>query len=214
MNDLHFQFISSFIAMAIPLLFVAAMLGRGDGRRIILYFCWGLFTGVLVFNLNNYLGRTPEQAQRLTVAIAPMIEEVCKVLPLLLLLRKKSSAGTRLVVFCAMASGAGFSIQESMYYFAASQRELGDLLTLVFRTLTTALMHSMTAAAFGIGLMYLKKYRQMLIPSVFGLLALCASIHALFNLLLQTNLAFIAVIMPVAMLLACRAYIRNDELVK
>jgi RsiW-degrading membrane proteinase PrsW (M82 family) len=210
MAELQFQFISAFIAMAIPLLFVVFMLGKGDSRRIISYFCWGLFAGVLAFNLNNAFGAG--QAERLTLSIAPMIEEICKGLPVLLFLNpKKHPRVSKLIVFCAMASGIGFSIQESMYYFALSSREAGDLLTLVFRTLTTALMHGMTTAAFGIGLLATQKLRIARIPVVFGLFAFCASVHALFNLLLQTNLAAISVIMPVVMFFAGWIFIRREE---
>jgi len=211
MDDLPFQFLSSFIAITIPLIFVGFMLGKSDARRIILYFCWGTFAGILAYNLNNYFGSTWEQAERMTTSIAPMIEEICKGLPVLLFLtRKKPPQITTLIVICAMASGIGFSVQESMYYFAASPREIGDIATLVIRTLTTALMHGMTTAAFGIGLMVLaQKQRHTLIPLIFGLLAFCASTHALFNLLLQTRFAVIGVTMPIAMFFAGWVFLQS-----
>ena len=210
MNDLSYQFLSSFIAMFIPLLFTAFMIDNKDSRRIILYFCWGLFSGVLAFNLNNHFGAQWGQSERMVLSIAPMIEEVCKGLPVLLFLnRKRYPQITKLIVFCAMASGVGFSIQETMYYFAISPREVGDIASLVVRTFTTALMHSMTTAAFGIGLMLLHRQKQIIVPLVFGLFALSASIHALFNLLLQTYLAVIALIMPLAMFAAGWWIVRN-----
>ena len=212
MGDVPFEFLSNFIAMVVPLLFVAMMLGKCDARKIILYFCWGIFAGVLAFNLNNLLGNSAAQAERMTVAIAPMVEEICKGLPVLLFLnRKKYLHITLLIVFCAMASGVGFSIQESMYYFAASSRELTDIALLAVRTLTTALMHGMVTAAFGIGLMLLQKQSAMLASVIFGLFALCATVHALFNLLLQTKFAIIAMFMPLAMFFAGWVFIRRVE---
>ncbi|MDR2546108.1 MAG: PrsW family intramembrane metalloprotease [Lachnospiraceae bacterium] len=201
MGDLQFQFISVFIATFIPLMFVALMLGKGESRQIILFFGWGLFSGVLAFHLNNSFGAG--QTERLALSIAPMIEEICKGLPLLLFLnQKKYPSVSKLIIFCAMASGVGFSIQESIYFFSLSSREINDLLVLVFRTLTTALMHGMVTAAFGIGLMMTQQLKNVRLPIIFGLLAFCASLHALFNLLLQTNFAAIAVVMPVAMFAA------------
>ena len=210
MGELQFQFIGTFIALAIPLLFVVFMLGRGDSRRIILYFCWGLFAGVLAFNLNNML--SAGQVNRLVLSIAPLIEEVLKGLPVLLFLNTgKYPRITRLVVYCAMASGIGFSVQESLYFFALSSHAMSDLLALVFRTLTTALMHGMTTAAFGIGLLVTQKLMLAHIPVIFGLFAFCACVHALFNLLLQTDLAVIAVLMPVAMFFAAWIFMRREE---
>jgi len=212
MNELSFQFLGAFIAMVIPLLFVALMLDDVRSRRIILYFCWGIFAGLLTFNLNNLLGGSEEQSQRMTLSIAPMVEEICKGLPILLFLNKKKYPRiTKLIIFCALAGGVGFSIQESMYYFAVSTRELMDIWLLVVRTLTTSLMHGMTTAAFGIGLMITQKQRRILIPLIFGLLALCASIHALFNLLLQTGFAFVAMIMPVVMFFAGWLFVRSSK---
>ena len=198
--------------MVIPLLFVTFMLDNKDSKKIILYFCWGVFAGVLAFNLNNHFGSTWSQSQRMTISIAPMIEEICKGFPVLLFLNhKKYPYITKVIAFCAMASGVGFSIQESMYYFAISPRELGDLASLVVRTFTTALMHSMTTTAVGIGLMLLHKQKHIIIPLVFGMFALSASIHALFNLLLQTYLAVIALVMPIAMFFTGWWFIRNME---
>jgi len=211
MGDLSFQFISVFVAMVIPLLFVAFILDDKRSRQIILYFCWGIFAGVLAFNLNNLLSGIPGELERMTLSIAPMIEEICKGLPLLLFLdKKKYPQITKLIVFCAMASGVGFSIQESMYYFEMSSREAMDIWLLVVRTLTTSLMHGMTTATFGIGLLVTQKERALRMPIIFGLFALCASIHALFNLLLQTRFALIAMIMPVLMFVATWMFIRGD----
>lgn len=210
-SDLPFQFLSGFIATVIPLLFVVLMIDDAGSRRIILYFCWGTFAGVLAYNLNNYFGSVWGQTQRMTLAIAPMIEEVCKGLPVLLFLNtKKYTRVTKLIVFCALASGVGFSIQESTFYFAISSRELVDIVALVVRTLTTALMHGMTTAAFGIGLLLFSKHKHIIIPLIFGLFSLCASIHALFNLLLSTQLAFISMIMPIAMFGAGLFFIRKQ----
>ncbi|MDR1465149.1 MAG: PrsW family intramembrane metalloprotease [Oscillospiraceae bacterium] len=212
MGELNFQFLSAFIAMTIPLLFVAVMLGKGDNRRIILYFRWGLFAGVLAYNLNNLLNSGWEQTERIPLTIAPMMEEICKGLPVLLFLnRKKYPALTKVVILCAMASGVGFSIQESMYYFAMSGRAVPDILALVVRTLTTALMHGMTTAAFGIGLLVTQKQRSMRLPLIFGLFAACASVHALFNLLLTTQLAWLAAIMPIAMFFGGWVFVRKIQ---
>jgi len=213
MAELQFQFISVFFAVAIPLLFVVLMLEKGDSRRIILYFCWGLFAGVLAFHLNNLLGSSHAQAQRVTVSIAPILEEMLKGLPVLLFLnRKKYPQVSKLIVFCAMASGVGFSIQESLYFFAVSSREIIDLLALIVRTLTTALMHGMTTALFGIGIIVTQKLRLARLPIIFGQFAFCASIHALYNLLMYTWLAWLTAVIPVVMFGAGRLFLRRIEI--
>jgi len=211
MNDLSYQFISTSIAMIIPLMFIVIMLENKYSKQIILFFCWGVFSGVLAYNFNNYLGSGLEQTERMTTSIAPMVEEICKVLPVLLFLnRRKYPHINKQIIFCAMASGIGFSIQESIYYFAISSREVNDLAILFVRACTTALMHGMTAAAFGTGLLLLRKYKELLIPVVFCLFAFSASLHALYNLLLQTYLSFIALLMPLLMLSLGWWFVKKD----
>ncbi|MCL2088861.1 MAG: PrsW family intramembrane metalloprotease [Oscillospiraceae bacterium] len=204
MSDIPYHFLSGFIALTVPLLFVAVLLDKGDTRRIILYFCWGTFASVLSFNLNNFFGLSLLQSARMTTSVAPVVEEICKGLPVLLFLnRKKYPHINKTIVLCAMSSGVGFSVLETMYYFSTSSREVSDLLALVVRVLTTSLMHCTVTAIFGIGLLLLQRQRQMIVPIIFGLTALCTSLHALFNLLLDTRLAILALIMPVVLFLGC-----------
>ena len=210
MSNLSYQFLSNFIAMTVPLLFIVFMIDNKDNRRTILYLCWGIFSGILAYNINNLLGAEWGQSDRMVTSIAPMVEELLKGLPVLLFLnRKKYPQITKTIVFCAMASGIGFSIQESMFYFAISSREANDIAALIVRSFTTALMHGMTTAIIGVGIMQLRKYTELLVPVVFGLFALSVSIHALYNLLLHTYLAVVALIMPFAMLIAGWWFVRN-----
>ena len=212
MNDLSFQFLSSFIAIVLPLLFITFFLDDKNNRRIILFLCWGVFSGILAFNINNYFNFDLLQTDRMAISVAPLVEEICKGLPVLLFLnRKRFPLITKHIIFCAMASGIGFSIQESMYYFALSSRELNDIATLVVRSYTTALMHGMTTASIGAGILLLRKHTSFIVPIVFGLFALSINLHALYNLLLNTYLAFVSLLMPISMFIAGRWFVRNIE---
>lgn len=208
----NFPFLSEFIAITIPLLFVVVMIDNYVSRRIILYFCWGLFAGMAAFSINNFLGDSVSQAERMTLSIAPMIEEICKGLPVLLFLNsKKYPKVTKLIIFCALASGIGFSVQESLYYFSVSTQEFTDIIMLLIRTLTTSLMHGITTALFGVGLLLLNKQKQIIMPLIFGLFAFCASIHALYNLLLQTNFAAFAMMTPIILFFAFCIFVRKSS---
>ncbi|MCL2013415.1 MAG: PrsW family intramembrane metalloprotease [Oscillospiraceae bacterium] len=210
MYNMTTQILGICTAIIIPLIFVAVMIKDRNSRRIILYFCWGTFVGFLSYLGNNYFADSPEQAERITTSVAPIVEEFFKALPLLLFLRKKThpQIGEN-IIYCALASGIGFSIEESIYYFSASAGMAGDVAVLVVRTMTTALMHGMATAIFGTGLALLQKQRHILLPVLFGLLALSTAIHALFNLLLPTNAAVVAVLMPVGLYFAGLIFLAN-----
>ncbi|MCL2085993.1 MAG: PrsW family intramembrane metalloprotease [Oscillospiraceae bacterium] len=212
MNEILFQFIGMIIIMNIPLLFVAFILGDSDSRRIVLFFCWGWFAGALAFTLNSLINSSWEQSHRMTLSIAPIVEEICKGLPLLFFLNEKKYPHiTKVIVYCAMVSGIGFSVQETMYYFDPSLVDFSNIAVIAARSLTTALMHGMTTAVIGIGLLFLNKQKFMLIPSLFALFSLSTSIHAIFNLLLQTKFAIFAMLMPISMFIGGWLFIKNHK---
>ena len=212
MDNAAISLLGGCIATIIPLLFVIVIVKDTNSRRILLYFCWGAFAGLLSYGINSYFGSAPGQADRVTTSIAPIVEELCKGLPLLFfLIKRKTGAAYMLIVYCAFASGIGFSIQESIYYFSQSSGAAGDVVTLTVRTLTTALMHGMSSAVVGAGLILLQKQKNILLPVIASLFSLGIVIHALFNLLLPTNLAVIAVLMPVVLYFAGLAFLRSEK---
>ena len=202
MNTALLSVFGSCIATIIPLLIVCLIIKEKNSRYILIYFCWGTLAGLLAFIINSLLSQSPGQEDRLLTVIAPIVEESLKGLPLLLFLnRKRYPKITELIVYCAIATGVGFSIQESMYYFNHVTGSVGLIVTLTARTLTTALMHGVSTAIIGFGLMLMQNQRHIILPLIFGLFAVSVSIHATFNLLLPTNFAMIAILIPVSLYL-------------
>jgi len=211
MDSVTIQLLGGCISAIIPMLFVARMVREVNSRRIILYFCWGVFASLLSYGGNMFFGAAQDSLERVARSVAPIIEEVCKGLPVLLFLRKiKHPRITGQIVYCALASGVGFSILESIYYFSISTGSTIDVILLIIRALTTTLMHGMSTAVLGIGLLILQKQRHILLPSVFSLFALSACIHALFNLLLPTRLAALAMLMPIGLYFAGLIFMKNE----
>lgn len=183
--------------MLIPLLFLVVMVRDKYSKYILLYFGWGLVSVLFAFVFNEFFAAIPGQTYRVSSDIAPIVEETVKSLPLLLFLRSKN-LNSRLLIYCAMASGIGFSVQETLYYFTSftSSPDISVLFPVLVRTITTCLMHGMCTAAIGIGITITSEYKAIRVPMLLGLLALSATIHSLFNILINTRLAFISLIMP------------------
>lgn len=97
-----------------------------------------------------------------------------------------------------MASGIGFSVQETLFYFTSftSSPDIASLFPLIIRTVTTCLMHGMTTAIIGFGITITANFRNIRVPMILGLLALSSTIHSLFNILISTRLAIISLVMP------------------
>lgn len=199
-------------SMLIPLLFLIIMIKDKQAKYILSFFCWGICSVILAYIINTSFSLDPNQSQRLTTGIAPIVEETLKALPLLIFFIKRPLNG-KLVIYCAMSSGIGFSIQETLFYFTSfsSTTDVSKLFVVITRTITTCLMHGMTTAIFGFGIVKLVNEKRVRIPIALGLLSLSATIHSIFNTLINTRLAIFALIMPAILYFLGLMLLSTDE---
>lgn len=198
-------------SVLIPLLFLIVMIKDKPSKYLMGYFCYGIFSVVFAFILNEWFSNYPGQINRVSSDIAPIVEEMVKALPLLLFLRK-NQPNDNLVIYCAMSSGIGFSIQETLFYFSSfvSSPSLFSLFPLIMRTITTCLMHGMSTAVIGFGVKITRDKKIIRLPMILGLLALSATIHSLYNILIGTRLAIIALLMPATLYFIGLALLSDD----
>lgn len=184
-------------SVLIPLLFTSVMIKDKSSKYLMGYFCYGIFSVVFAFILNEWFSNYPGQINRVSSDIAPIVEETVKSLPLLLFFQKDRPSDN-LVIYCAMASGIGFSVHETLFYFTSfiSPPGLFSLFPLIMRTFTTCLMHGMSTAIVGFGVKITKDKKIIKLPMILGLIALSATIHSLFNILIGTSMAILAMLMP------------------
>ncbi len=213
MNELFASDIPGFVfSMLIPVLFLIFMLKDRQSKYILSYFCWGLFSVIFAFLLNEWAAGGTGPVERISYNVAPIIEEALKALPLLLFFRNRDFRPS-LIIYCAMASGIGFSVQEMLYYFTNFSAAPGllSLFPLLVRTATTCLMHGMSTAVLGFGITITAGYKTIRVPICLGLLALSATIHSLYNILINTRLAIIALITPAILYFLGLALLSGEE---
>lgn len=198
-------------SMLMPLFFLIVMIKDKRSKHVLLYFAWGVSSVLFAFIFNEWFSRSSGGIGNASSDITPIVEETLKALPLLLFLRRKSYS-PMIIIYCAMASGIGFSVQEMLYYFTQFIVDSGlhTLIPLLVRTATTCLMHGMTTAIIGFGLTIALNLRAIRVPIVLGLLALASVIHSLYNILIDTRLAILALIMPALLYLTGLA-LSSDE---
>ena len=201
-----------FIGMLIPLIFLIILL-KGESRKMILFFTWGMVAFFLSLTASNILAaRLQKSIFQLSVTWTPVIEELLKALPLLYFLFRRNNTEYPLVYF-AMAAGIGFSIQEN-YLYLMSSTSLGTspVFYMILRSITTCLMHGVTTAIIGYGLTLIKKYEIMVAPLLFGLFSVVIILHALFNLYINSSVKLIGMIIPVFLYIAglVLLHLQND----
>jgi RsiW-degrading membrane proteinase PrsW (M82 family) len=191
--------LSVFLATIIPLFFLVGLLKK-ENRALMLFFCWGLFAFILSYYGNSFIMQKihierGEQA----VSMAPIVEEFFKFLPLLIFLFVNVHSKYSIIYF-GMAIGIGFSIQENYLYLSHYHMSGNEsaLALVVFRSMSTSLMHGLTTALIGFGLCVIKDFKVFTFPLTFGLFSIAVISHSLFNLYIDSNLKIIGLVMPLA----------------
>jgi len=170
---------------------------------IMSFFSWGLIAFVISFSVNNMFVRYFDiSLYQLSVSWAPLIEELFKALPLIYFLMKTKKTEFP-ILYCAMASGIGFSLQENYLYIINNSIGISGSLVfyIVLRSITTCLMHCMTTAIIGYGIQIIRKSRIMMLPLLFGLFSLSVTIHALYNLYINSSIKLIGMAIPILLYL-------------
>ncbi len=176
-----------FICLTAPLL-TAVICLKGTRRRMLLFLLAGMTACLFSSYISTFLAAALH-ADRLSASleIAPMVEEILKLFPLLFYLmvfepRIEDAAGSMLMI------AAGFATFENVCYLTANGA--ANMLHLLIRGFATGAMHVVCGAIVSVGLFYLWDRLWLRAVGTIGLLALAVTYHGIFNILVsQTGIA-------------------------
>ena len=172
------------VCIAAPLFITMLCVGRK--YRAAFVFC---FAGMLVCLLSAYLNTfftIIYQADTMNAAtqIAPVVEEIMKLLPLLffLIVFEPDLQRFRLA---AMLVAASFATFENICYLA--ENGAGHMLFLLIRGFGTGAMHVVCGSAYSEGLRFVWHDRLLRSVCILGLLCVTIIYHAIYNLLVSVG---------------------------
>lgn len=172
------------VCIAAPLFITMLCVGRK--YRAAFVFC---FAGMLVCLLSAYLNTfftILYQADTMNAAtqIAPVVEEIMKLLPLLffLIVFEPDLQRFRLA---AMLVAASFATFENICYLA--ENGAGQMLFLLIRGFGTGAMHVVCGSAYSEGLRFVWHDRLLRSVCIPGLLCVTIIYHAIYNLLVSVG---------------------------
>ena len=189
-----------FVCIAAPLL--VAMFAMGKKYYRIFSFC---FAGMGVCLLSAYINTFFVQFYsanlfNATTQIAPVVEEIMKLLPLLfyLIIFEPKSEEIHTAVLIVAVSFATF---ENICYL--TQHGASDLSFLLIRGFGTGAMHIVCGAIVGYGLVYVWQHGWLKTAGTVGLLGAAITFHATYNLLIAYGgtTQYLAYALPVLTLL-------------
>ena len=194
--------------MASPLLVAALCMGRRQLRLFLLSIA-GMGVCLLSAYINTFLAAVYQADALASVAeIAPVVEEVMKLLPLLFYLMIFEPK-TEQIKISAVITALSFATFENICYLI--QNGAGHFSFIFFRGIGTGAMHVICGAIVGGGLAYVWQRTWLKIAGTCGLLGAAITFHALYNLLIAYGGAvqYAAYVLPVMILAAGKLIARR-----
>ena len=186
-----------FLCLTIPMLLMLPLL-ESRSRYIVGFMLLGTVTALSAYEINTIVfPLTGLSARSFTELIPPMTEELLKALPVLLYALLLDDRRNR-VLPIAMAVGVGFAILENSVILIQNVGAV-TVLWATARGVSASLMHGLCTVVAGTGITYVKKQKKLFYTGTFGLLSISITMHALFNLLIQSEYDWIGMIMPMAL---------------
>jgi len=147
---------------------------------ILLAVFWGVLSAIAAYYINTFLMRiTGEDVLTYSRMLSPIIEEILKVVLILLLIKRNKIGFMVDGAIYGFAVGAGFALLENIYYLY--NVESGNIMLWIVRGVGTAIMHGGTTSIIAIIIMQGgEQMKSRYLPAFIGLLV-AILIHMLYN---------------------------------
>ena len=192
-----------FLCMVSPLLVAALCMGRRQ-LRFFLFCIAGMGVCLLSAYINTFLAAVCQaDALAATAEIAPVVEEMMKLLPLVFYLLVFEPEGDKIKA-AAITVALAFATFENVCYLIQNGADRFSFI--FFRGFGTGAMHVLCGLIVGGGLAYTWRRTWLKVAGTCGLLGAAITLHAIYNLLIAYGGAtqYIAYALPVLLVVAGR----------
>lgn len=186
-----------FLCIALPLGLMLPILERRS-RRLVFFLLLGMTTALVAYEVDTILySLCGLDTVRFTQAVPPIVEEILKALPVLVFALFFSN-DRKVILPVAMSLGIGFSILENTTILVQNLASV-TLGWAALRGLSASLMHGLCTVVIGAGLPHVKKQKKLFWTGIFGLWSIAVTMHAIFNLLIQSQYSWLGACLPMAL---------------
>ena len=176
-----------FICITVPLL-ISLFFIKGKQRSFTMFICIGMSICMASAYVNSFfMTMYGADAVSTAIQIAPVCEEIMKLLPLLFfILIFEPRPGE--IIPAAIAIAAGFAPFENVCYL--SENGAGDIALLLVRGVSAGALHILCGIAMGYGIAYVFKQHWLAAAGTLGILGANIVFHAIYNLLVTSDSAW------------------------
>ena len=194
-----------FICIMIPLLMMTITV-KADSRLLTGSVALGLFICLFSSEVSGAVIRAfgLTNTQYITTTATPIIEELLKAIPLLVYAFRFSAQREKLLS-CGFGLGVGFAVLENIVILLRAitiNPESANYLWAFVRGFGSGLMHSVSTMMIGVVLSIVMKQKKLLLPGTVAILSVAAAYHAIYNALVQTDLRYLGIVLPLATYIA------------
>lgn len=183
------------ICLVFPLLLLMPMLNKAS-RLLLGFVLSGMILAVCAYEINSLLCYVFQMSgQELSIKAAPIVEEILKALPVLFFAVFVNDEKKQILQF-AMAVGIGFAILENTFLLITYMEQV-NIGWAIVRGISTSLSHGICTLIVGCGIIFVRKQKKLFYTGTFALLTAAMTLHAIFNLLIQSSYSYVALALPI-----------------
>lgn len=190
-----------YICMIAPILISAFFLPK-EYAKILIFTIAGMTACLFSAYINVFFANVYETDIALaTVEIAPLIEEVMKILPILFYCII-FNPDTKKIYLAVLIVAVSFATFENVCYLVVQGME--NFQYVFMRGFVTGSLHLVCGLIVGVGLMFIWEEKWLRVIGSFALLCVAVTYHGLYNLLVSESgiLQIVGSLMPILTLLA------------
>ena len=182
MEDLMLSlFVCLFIPLAMSLLVLV-----GKSKQLFIFFLSGIFMCLFAGQINGLLAAVSNlDTYTLTTSVTPVVEEIVKIIPVIVLAFIIESDRQTLLE-CAIMVGLGFATMENVYILMNNAGSVGFVWALS-RGLGSAMLHAVTSLIVAYGISFCKVRKKTFITGTYAMLLEAMVIHGIYNTLVQSE---------------------------
>lgn len=170
-----------FLCLALPML-LSLLFTSGSPRRFTLFVVLGMATCLLSAYVSSFfMGRHQCSAVTTAIEIAPVCEEILKLLPLLLYFLIFEPDSHKLTP-AAIGIAVGFATFENVCYL--TENGAGSFVFLLIRGMSAGVLHLVCGILTGLALAYVFRRPWLTYTGTVGILGVCMVLHGIYNLLI------------------------------
>lgn len=198
------------ICIAVPLI-IAVFFVKGSARKVITSFIIGMVLCLISAYIAGFFEYVYEMdAEEISIFVSPVIEEIIKFLPVMMLLVFFNAENDELKL-TAVGIGAGFATFENACHIISTGAQ--NLVYILIRGFAAGVMHVVSIYAFSVALAALRRYKVATIPIIVGALSISMTFHATYNLFVSKPgvSSYIGYVLPVTAAITLAYLGRTDD---